>query len=226
MTASAGAHSRDRDATEHRILDAVGRVLSSRGFGEIGINTVAREAGIDKVLIYRYFGGLPELLAAFARRSEFWPDEEELLQGAPPRGDRPDVAAAALKGLLRGLRSRPMTQEVLRWELSASNELTGRLAAVREEQGVRTLRKLGIDGATAGADLPAVAALLSAGITYLVLRSTSGQSWLGVSLASARGWKRIERAIELIVRRVLEPRAAARGSKRPTHRAHPRRRKP
>jgi hypothetical protein len=95
------------------------------------------------VLIYRYFGGLPELLAAFARRSEFWPDEEELLREVPPRAGMPAIAAGTLKALLRGLRSRPMTQEVLRWELSASNDLTGKLAAVREEQSLRPCARSG-----------------------------------------------------------------------------------
>lgn len=225
-TVTVRGRARDREATEQSVPDAFGRVLS-KGCHEVGINAVAREAGVDKVLIYRYFGGLPELLAAFARRSEFWPDEEELLREVPPRAGMPAIAAGTLKALLRGLRSRPMTQEVLRWELSASNDLTGKLAAVREEQSLRTLRKIGIDGdAPSRSDLPAVAALLSAGITYLVLRSTSGQPWLGVSLQGAEGWKRIEGAIDLVVRRVLEQRAEAGVLRSAPQGARLRRRKP
>jgi AcrR family transcriptional regulator len=53
---------RDRAATEERILTAVGEVLARDGFAAIGVNAIARQAGVDKVLIYRYFGGLPELL--------------------------------------------------------------------------------------------------------------------------------------------------------------------
>jgi hypothetical protein len=61
-TEAAAPRSRDRAATEERILAAVGQVLARDGFGAIGVNAIAREAGVDKVLIYRYFGGLPELL--------------------------------------------------------------------------------------------------------------------------------------------------------------------
>ncbi len=206
VTSRAAGTERDRAATERRILDAVGLVLSESGFNDLGVNAIARRAGVDKVLIYRYFGGLPELLAAFARRSEFWPTEAELLTGTRSHGrdDRASQGVAVLKGLLRGLRSRPMTQEVLRWELAASNDLTERLADVREEQGVRVLSSLvgpGRDRRARG-DIAAVAALLSAGLTYLVLRSKSAPSWLGVDLDD-RGFARIERALELIVQRVL-----------------------
>lgn len=56
---------RDRAATEERILAAVGQVLARDGFAAGGVNAVAREAGVDKVLICRYFGGLPGLLRAW-----------------------------------------------------------------------------------------------------------------------------------------------------------------
>ena len=57
--------SRDRAVTEERMLAAVGEVLARDGFHAVGINAIAREAGVDKVLIYRYFGGLGELLQAW-----------------------------------------------------------------------------------------------------------------------------------------------------------------
>jgi AcrR family transcriptional regulator len=228
---------RDRDATRKRILDATGRILSRRGFRGLGINAVAAAAGVDKVLIYRYFGGLPELLDAFARQAEFWPQEAELLRDAP--ASAPGFAAAVLKALLRALLSRPLTQEVLRWELSASNALVGKLAAVREEQGLPVLSRMAVGRRPAsGLDVPAIAALLSAGITHLVLRSTSGVTWLGISLQSPAGKRRIERAIDQVVSRVLEPgakierrgthEALARGSNLswPRRRRRPRRRSP
>ncbi|HKZ16288.1 MAG TPA: TetR/AcrR family transcriptional regulator, partial [Geobacteraceae bacterium] len=57
--------SRDREATRTRLIQAVGALLARHGFTAIGVNAVAKEAGVDKVLIYRYFGGLPQLIAAF-----------------------------------------------------------------------------------------------------------------------------------------------------------------
>lgn len=55
---------RNRDETRQRLLDAALDLVSEDGFGALGINAVARRAGADKQLIYRYFGGLDDLMAA------------------------------------------------------------------------------------------------------------------------------------------------------------------
>ena len=68
---------RDKDQTKQKILQAVGKLLATGG--GLGVNVIAREAGVDKVLIYRYFGGLPELLRAFMTSGEFWPEFEDVM---------------------------------------------------------------------------------------------------------------------------------------------------
>jgi AcrR family transcriptional regulator len=209
VTSSARGRVRDSEATRERILRAVGRLLARRGFVGLGVNAIAREARVDKVLIYRYFGGLPELLEAFAERSDFWPDAEEAAT-APPEvtagRTTAEAGATMLRGLLRGLLARPMTQEILRWELTASNELTEKLADVRERRGLEMLRRAeGDPSVPPGTDLAAIAALLSAGLIYLVLRSKSAPAWLGISLGDEEGWERLERAVDAIVQRVLAP---------------------
>ena len=49
---------KDRELTEQRIFDAVGRIVESDGFEAVGINAVANESGLSKILIYRYFGSI------------------------------------------------------------------------------------------------------------------------------------------------------------------------
>lgn len=56
--------SRNRDETRQRILDAALDLVAEAGFPALGINAVARRAGADKQLIYRYFGGLEDLTTA------------------------------------------------------------------------------------------------------------------------------------------------------------------
>src|SRR5512147_3274157 len=89
---------RNRKATEQKILKAVGTLLAREGFRTFGINAVARQARIDKVLIYRYFGGMPELLRAYAKAGSYWPTIEEVAGGDPGRlrGLPPQEAVAAL----------------------------------------------------------------------------------------------------------------------------------
>ena len=191
---------RDSDVTRKRILAAVGDLLAREGFQGIGINAVARKAGVDKVLIYRYFGGLPQLLRAFARQGELWPTIGQILgRKLTEIGEMEvrDLSVALMKGLLRELRKRVTTQEVLRWELVQRNELTDELAAVREAQGTEVLDLLpAAAGSTGDRDLGAMGALLHAGVMYLVLRSRTAGGFMGVDLQSDEGWSRIEGAIE------------------------------
>jgi len=69
---------RNRQLTEKKIQDAATRILQESGFEEWGINAIARKAGVDKVLIYRYFKSLDGLLETIIEATEFWPDPDSL----------------------------------------------------------------------------------------------------------------------------------------------------
>jgi len=192
---------RNSQQTRKKIIAAVGRLLSRSGFRNLGVNAIAREAGVDKVLIYRYFGGIPELLRAYAEEGDFWPTAEELLAGLggklPP--SNADLAAKLLIEFGRALRRRPITQEIMRWELLERNELTDALAHYREEQGMKLIRMVR-DARGLDLDIQALGSLLSAGQTYLILRSKTAEVYNGLRLGSDRDWNRIEKNIEHLVR--------------------------
>ena len=201
---------KDREQTRARILHAVGSLLAQSGFKELGVNSIAREAGVDKVLIYRYFGGLPELLKAFAENSDFWPDLPEFSRevgdlSVPMPG--PERAKLLLLALGRAIRKRPMTQEIMRWELLERNELTDALARHREEQGARLFDSLEETGEV---DLRAVGSLLAAGQTYLILRAKTADVYNGLELNQEKDWLRIERAASFLVDAAFEKGEAAR----------------
>ena len=192
---------RNKEETKDRIIGAVGRLLADAGFRKLGVNAVAREAGVDKVLIYRYFGGMPELLRAFGVSGDFWPTFDELTGGdAEGLRAKPPAQATAevLRGFARALRQRPLTGEILAWETVGRNELIEVLEEVREESAMRLLEELAPVSEHSGADLPAVTAILAAAIMYLVVRSRHVQVFNGVDIGSEDGWCRLEAAIAAI----------------------------
>ena len=65
-------HVKNRQATEQLLLEAVNRLVEQDGFEGLGINAVAAQAGVSKMLIYRYFGSLNGLIAAYIRQYDFW----------------------------------------------------------------------------------------------------------------------------------------------------------
>ena len=193
---------RDKEETKARILTAVGKLLAESGFRQLGINAIAREAGVDKVLIYRYFENLPTLLQTFGQEGNYWLTVEELV------GDQATVEAETLEEwmslllirFLRDLQQRSITQEILRWELLEGNELTQELAQVRDSMAIDSLKFLNQKFAfPPDTDIPAISAVLIAGIVYLVLRAKVSPSFLGIDLSSPAGWQRIEAAIASLV---------------------------
>lgn len=188
---------RDKEETKARILAAVSKLLAESGFRELGINAIAREAGVDKVLIYRYFDGLPFLLHTFGKEGNYWPSVEELVgdESTAEANSLEEWMVRLLTRLLHELKERPITQEIMRWELLEGNELTNELAKVRDETAMASLDFLEKKCTfPLDKDIPAVSAILVAGIIYLILRSKASSTFLGVDLKSSAGWLRIEQA--------------------------------
>jgi len=197
---------RDRDATRKRILAAVGALLAEGGFQRLGINAIAARAKADKVLIYRYFGGLDPLLAAYAEEGNFWWSINELIG---PLELRPGEAtpAALFAGLLRrhvaALRARPVTLEIMAWEMVEPNPLSAALAAVREQRSRAALEEVmarfpGLHGV----DVAALVALVGAASNYLVIRERGIRHFQGLDLRGD-GWERLFAVVERIAQAML-----------------------
>jgi AcrR family transcriptional regulator len=199
---------RDREITRRRLILAVGSLLAKKGFKGLGVNAVAREAGVDKVLIYRYFDGLPGLIAAFARQEDFWPAPLELAGGdlagfsRLPLADRLSIFTA---NFIQALKTRPLTRAIMAWEMVETNELTEELERVREESIMTFFQLFFVRDAPGDVDLQALVMLVGAALSYLVIRSGSIDLYGGLDLATDQGWQRIESAVNLIIRRSVIP---------------------
>jgi len=205
-TTAVTPRARDRTATEERILGAVGTVLARDGFGGIGINAIAREASVDKVLIYRYFGGLPELLRAWGTSGRFWPSIDELLGDDPQRVlelPEADRWATFFRHFIDGLRARPITIELLAAEIVERNELTAILETEREQWGEQAARVLGGPAFAARPHLVDLTLLLVAGVQYLLVRSRKIRVFGGIDIRSDEGWERLKASIDTLARRLL-----------------------
>lgn len=199
---------RDRAATQERILAAVGDVLARDGFGAVGINAIAKQAGVDKVLIYRYFGGLPELLRAWGESGRFWPSVDELL-GADPQAflalPAAERCARFFEHFIDGLRQRPLTLEVLAGEVIERNELTAILETEREQWGEQAARTLGGPEWAARPHVATLTLLVVAGVQYLLIRSRKIRVFGGLDLRSDAGWSEIKAATRTLAERLFAP---------------------
>ena len=166
--------SRSRLQTEQRILDAVGQVLLEQGYAAVGVNAVARRAGCDKVLIYRYFGGFDELLLAFAETTTLWWEVDEIITETSSEISAialPEYLQTLLNRYVTALESRPLALEIMAWEMSVQNPLIAALARTRAERGMELVRRLRASYAQPSIDIGGILGVFGAAINYLVIRT-------------------------------------------------------
>ncbi|MBC8452819.1 MAG: TetR/AcrR family transcriptional regulator, partial [Spirochaetes bacterium] len=117
---------KNRKATENLLLDTVGKIVEGNGFSAIGVNAVAEQAGVSKILIYRYFGGLQGLIGAWVLKNNYWVEDtkdwEEDLALVPS-----EVSAIrnAMKEMFRAqwssLKADALRRELIRWVNAAES---------------------------------------------------------------------------------------------------------
>ncbi len=205
-TTKSPQRARDRAATEARIVAAVGTVLARDGFGAIGVNAIAGEAGIDKVLIYRYFGGLPELLHTWGASGHFWPSIDELIGDDPravmalPVADR---FAYFFDRFIDALRARPMTVEILAAEIVERNELTAILETQREQWGAQAEVVFGGEHYRRSPHLHGITLLLVAGVQYLLVRARTIRVFGGLDLRSDADWSMLKASLRAMAQQIF-----------------------
>jgi AcrR family transcriptional regulator len=190
-----------REATARAVLDAAKAVLAEDGFQAFGVNAIARRAGCDKQLLYRYFGGLEGLADAIGAELavELTEELKPLSVGASPATYHELMRrlAMALFDLLRGNR---LMQQINAWESAAPSPLARALAATRSQRMALWMHEM--RGALAppdDIDAPAVNAVIIAAIQQLVLAGAANGAFSGLPLQSEVDWKRAKAAILSVV---------------------------
>lgn len=188
--------SRDRELTEKKILDAVGEIIREEGFEKVGVNLVAQKAGVSKMLIYRYFGSIDDLIARYVLEKDYW------VNISTERLDIQDLGAFIKKVFreqIAMLRKDITMRRLYRWELSTDHPVIEQLREKRETNGCRL-----IEMATGLIDAPqkeiaALASIVAASISYMTLLEEVLPVYNSVNLQTDEGWEQIALGIDLIV---------------------------
>ena len=192
---------RDREATEKRLLHTIGEMIAVDGFEKIGINAVAAQSGVSKILIYRYFGSVEGLMAAYIRQHDFWlnfPLE------FPEREHLPAFVKNMFQGQIEQLRSNPTLKRLYRWELSCNNDMIVKLREQREKIGVNLVDKVSQLTGHPQQEIAVMASILTASITYLVMLEDFCPVYNGIPLNNDSGWKQISEGIEVLIDKVFQ----------------------
>lgn len=187
---------KNREQTEEKILEAVGSIIENQGFEKVGINAIATEAGVSKMLIYRYFGGVEELIAQYLIQKDYWANTDAAIIN-------PEAVGDSIKSMFRRqveqLRNDITLRRLYRWELFTDNQNIRQLRNRREENGCRLIKMVSALMGCPDAQVAALASILSASISYLALLESQCQSYNGICLQTDEGWNQLMQGIEMII---------------------------
>ena len=195
---------RSRDATKQRLLAAVRELFQRGGPDALGVNAIAVQAGVDKVLIYRYFGGISGLLEAYAQAPHHSATNPHPIaaEGSRQSADPARALARFLVAELQSARNDPLDLATRRAALDAASPI-GRKARLDRAARVRAI----LDQMRTQHRIPnfldaeAIILLLLGAVDHLALSGVTVTDDPDSTIDAS--WLRMERALERTARAVF-----------------------
>ena len=132
---------RNKERSKQKFLAAVGKILITKGFSALKVNDIAATAGLDKKLIYTYFGGTDQLIDEYIQSQDFWSN----VKSEEVEIDMTDGGQALSKAMLVSqfdhVYKNKELQKIILWGLTENRKSIKRLAEKREEEGEQDVRK-------------------------------------------------------------------------------------
>jgi AcrR family transcriptional regulator len=194
---------REKSRTMEKLVAAVGKVIQKHGYPGLTVANIGKASGLDRKLIYTYFGSLDKLVEAYIVQKDYWRTDAstaiEALESNPETMGRDNVIAL-LQGQLKAVYENHDLQKILHWEIGETNKVLRQLADSREELGELLLKVIDLDFEGTGIDLRAMLALQISGIYYLCLHANAnGSTFCGIDINTPMGMERIGDALRSLV---------------------------
>lgn len=194
---------RDKERTKARMIAAVGKVIQKKGYHALNGPNIALECGLNKALIWNYFGGLDQLVEAYLTQKDFWQigDKGVLEQMITNPGS---ISISLIEELLKSqfntfLKDKTK-QKVIHWGLGEKTKALKNIADRRELLGEELFKHVDSKFENSENDLRATLAILVSSIYYLSLQAKStGSTFCGIDVNTEAGKERIQKTIRKIL---------------------------
>jgi len=193
---------RNREQTIEKLLAAVGELLQEKGYTALGVNRIAARAGVNKKLIYYYFGGLNPMIKEYIRRKDYWLPLFDSFEW------REELDRAKVEGLFESFLEEqfrfffvePEMQKLILWQISEANPLMRGISEARETEGAKFLGLTDPYFKGSEVDFRSVIALLVGGIYYIVLHAKHNKSSVcGIDVNREKDYKVLLKTIRQVL---------------------------
>lgn len=176
---------RSRQEIQKMVLDAVSSLVKEKGFSNITITAISQKSEVDVNAILRGFGSLEQLLDMYSHFFDYWfrntLENPDRLQNDPIGYYKESVV-----NLADMLYNNREMQEMLIWEICEDNPTTRKVALNREISNGPVITALTELFKDSGINFDVMAAILIAGIYYLILRRKRS-TFFGVDFSTRKG---------------------------------------
>jgi AcrR family transcriptional regulator len=203
---------RDRFATRAVIIESAAEIVAAKGIGALGVNGLADAAECDKVLIYRYFGGLDGVLEALGAERMLWPAAQLADGDGDGNASLADAVCTMLLEEWAALAGGALMLGASAAEVVGANSLgpaTARQRGERHASMVLALREQ--YRVPPYVDLAALVEILSASLSLFALRTAHGNGSArgeagshAFDPSSPAGRRRIEKTMAALTRALLD----------------------
>ncbi len=187
---------RDKETTKQKLLQAVGEIIEDKGLEYLGVNIVAQKAGVSKMLIYRYFGCLDDLIGHYIMQHDYWTNIPDYI---PPKTELNQFIKELFGNQIDRLRNDKLLIRLYRWELSVDNSIVRSIRKQREENGLKLIKYVTEISEIPYEQVQLLATLISSSITYLVMFSHTGIFYNGYDLSKDEGWRKLQDGINQLI---------------------------
>ncbi|WP_286850663.1 MULTISPECIES: TetR/AcrR family transcriptional regulator [Sphingobacterium] len=193
----------DKERTMGKLILSVGKVLEEKGYTGLTINNISKSAGVDRKLVYLYFGSLENLIETYIKGKDYWVAATigavEFFGNSPQTGSKGFLESLLLNQLME-LQNNKEMQKIVSWQICESSEIVSHVAREREKMSAMFFAFADRELQGKEIDLRAIAGLLVAGINYVVLHAVNTKSTVcEIDLSTPEGMERIRVAVKKVL---------------------------
>ncbi|KAB1231650.1 TetR/AcrR family transcriptional regulator [Chryseobacterium viscerum] len=206
---SASGSIRNKERSKKKFLDAVGKILKTKGYAGLKINDIAATAGVDKKMIYTYFGGMDGLMDEYLRTQDFWvkatSEEVEKMKPNLEDGGRQFIEHMLLSQF-DYVYTNKEAQKLLLWTISEPRKSLKKLIDTQEENGEYIFKLLMESRFKENMEVyRSIMAIMVSGLYYLnMFASLNGSIFCGIDVNTPEGRANIKKAISFMVDQTYE----------------------
>lgn len=194
---------RSRYNTEQRLIQSVGEIIKKEGYTKLNIQNIAKQAGVDRKLIYTYFGSLDQLVEEYFKTRDYWTSLSrkiaEVLQANDNKIDE-NLTYNIIENQYFFFKENIEMQNMIAWELSETKPLLRGMADYKEKITGSIFELADPIFNKTNINIRAVNAILVAAVYYLNIHArVKGSTFCQIDINTEEGEQELLKTIKQLL---------------------------